>query len=266
MIVGQPSASFLSSSTAVLFSEVNPEHANTHYEFQYGTCENLENCPSAVTLPALESGTYGSMGTTQEATGLQRSTLYHYRLLANNQQEVAGHQEGAPATGPQGTFTTASGPVPHAITGAASATGTTTATITGTIYPEGQASAYAVELGVYAGAETQYGVVFSGSVPTGLTPLSVSEALSGLQAGSIYAYRFKTSDQPTATTGTFTTEGLPAILAPPTPLAQLPTPNITFPTAASGPTSKHGAKPKKKSKHKHGKPRKTKRHKRKPHA
>ncbi|HEY3827949.1 MAG TPA: hypothetical protein VGL57_02010 [Solirubrobacteraceae bacterium] len=264
VLVGQPSASFLSSSTAVLFSEVNPEHSNTRYEFQYGACENLESCPSAVTLPSLESGVYGGIGATEAATGLQPGTLYHFRLLADNQQEVAGRQEGGIATGPQSTFMTAPAVLPHALTGAVSAIGVTTATVAGTVYPEGRASAYTVELGVYAGAATQYGVVFSGSTAIGFAPLEVSQVLSGLQPGSTYAYRFKIAGQSSLTTGTFTTEGLPAILVPPAPLAQLAVPSITFPTTASDSQGKPGAKSKKKGESKQRKARKAKQRKSKP--
>lgn len=250
-IVGTPSAQFVQSFSAVLFAELNPEHASTTYEFQYGPCENLDTCPQRGETGALESAVYAKIGTTLEAGGLVPGTVYHYRLVAENDH----HEK---TTGPEATFTTAPAPVPAAATGTPSAIGATSATVSGTVNPDGQPATYAFELGVYEGAGTQYGVVFSGPAGTGTTPLAQSLGLTGLQPGTTYAYRITVkSGYGTATGETvlFTTTGLPSILEVPSPLPLLAMPSIAFPSPAIPPKPKavvkkkaKKAKPKKKQK------------------
>ena len=238
-IVGEASVPAVGFSSAVLFGELNPENANTTYEFQYGSCAGVEACPGAAEIPGalqtppVQSPTYGTIGTTVEVTGLQPGTLYHYQLLAKS--------AGGEAAGGVGSFTTAPAPVVQAATGAASAVAATSAVISGTVNPDGQAAAYTFELGVYNGASTQYGIVFSGPAGRGTGAVAESLALSGLQPGTEYAYRIaahagdgsKAGEAATGATLTFTTQGLPAVLISPTPLPMLAVPGIAFPTAVT---------------------------------
>ena len=95
--------------------------------------------------------------------------------------------------------------------------------------PEGQPATYAFELGVYAGAGTQYGTAFRGSVSASGTLVEESLGLSGLQPGTTYAYRITVSSgygQATGATQTFTTEGLPSVLSVPGALAMLSVPML----------------------------------------
>jgi hypothetical protein len=234
VIAGEPTASFVKSSSVVLFAELNPENANTRYEFQYGACETLESCPGVATTAVLQSGAYGRIGATLEASGLQPATTYRYRLLATS--ENTGKTETHEAVGPEGTFTTAPAALPQASTGPASVVTATSAVISGTVNPDGQAATYSFQLGVDNGAGTQYGVVFSGPAGAGSTPLAESLGLSGLQPGTTYAYRIaiRTGDG-TLVEGepaTFTTAGLPAVLFAPTPLPMLAVPPYAFPIEA----------------------------------
>ncbi|HEY3829467.1 MAG TPA: NHL repeat-containing protein [Solirubrobacteraceae bacterium] len=238
-VVGQPSAAFLTSSSAVLSGQLNPENAATTFRFQYAkacgageTCPELSSAPGVATTASLESALYGEIGATGEARGLQPATTYRYRLLASDEQLVGGKEVGGAVAGPEGTFTTGPAPVPQAVTGAASAIGATAAAVSGTVDPDGQPAAYAFELGVYAGAATQYGVVFSGSAGASTTPVPESLALTGLQPGTAYAYRISVTSGYGTARGeavTFTTAGLPAVLATSTSLAMLPIPSIAFP-------------------------------------
>jgi hypothetical protein len=234
-ILGAPSISFLTSFSAVFSSELNPENTNTTYEFQYGTCENLDACPGALSTRTLESAAYGQTTAILEARDLTPATVYHYRLLASNQHLVAGKPEGGVVSGAVGTFSTGAAPVPQAASGPASALGTTSATITGSVNPDGQPAVYTFEAGLYEGAATQYGVVFTATVGAVTTAVPETVGLSGLQPGATYAYRIKiTSGYGTAygETLTFTTQGLPAVLtAPPTPVL-LAIPAIAFPKPA----------------------------------
>jgi hypothetical protein len=251
-IVGAPTASFVGSSSAVLSGELNPENASTTYEFQYGACASLESCPGAAQTTAAVSSVYGEVATTLEATGLQPATTYHYRLFAVNTAGGALNETGG-AVLPEGTFTTAPAPVPQAASGAASAVGATSATISGTVDPDGQPATYAFELGVYAGAATQYGIVLSGAAGAGTAPLAESLGLSGLQPGRTYAYRIRIASGYGTAYGEpmlFTTAGLPSVLTVAAPLAQLAIPAIAFPAEANATTTKPPSRKKTKAKRK----------------
>ncbi len=250
-ILGVPSVSFLTSFSAVFSAGLNPENANTTYEFQYGACEDLDACPGALRTRALESSAYGQTTAILEARDLKPATEYHYRLLASNQHVVAGKPEGGAATGATGTFTTGPAPVPQAASGPADGVGTTSAAISGSVNPDGQPAVYTFEAGLYEGAATQYGVVFTATVGAATTVVPEEVGLSGLQPGATYAYRIKlTSGYGTAygETLTFTTQGLPAVLTVPATPMLLAVPAIVFPAEVRVSTTK--ASPKKKTKKK----------------
>ncbi|HEY3830594.1 MAG TPA: hypothetical protein VGL57_15495 [Solirubrobacteraceae bacterium] len=264
-ILGKPNVSFVTSSSTVMFGELNPENASTEYYFEYAPASSacpgatLVSCPGGGVTAIGRSGLYGRAGATLEARGLQPNTAYRYRLVASN----AG---GTSAPGAEGTFTTGPEPVPQATTGAPSAIGATTATVSGTVNPDGQPATYTFELGVYAGAATQYGIVLSGSAGAGSVPVAEGQGLSGLQPGTEYAYRIAVaSGYGTATGETvlFTTEGVPAVLVSPPTLALLTVPGISFPKPVAVPVSRKQSKGKSK-RSKRGTSKKVHSHKRKP--
>ena len=253
-ISGAPSSSYIGTQSADLNGSVNPEHLRTRYHYEYGPCPTLTGCATAKNTPDEVSAVYGTIGSTQEIAGLTPVTTYSYRLVASNRQ-IASCQggypveeegvilrceeggvpvyEGGEAIGPEATFTTGPGPVVEAGTGSASAISATTATISGAVNPDGQSATYAFELGVYAGAATQYGIISSGSAGSGTGPVEETLPVSGLQPGSTYAYRITIHGgygTATGATATFTTQGLPGVLASPAPNTLLATPNIAFPT------------------------------------
>ncbi len=239
VIVGEPSASFIGSSSAVLFAELNPENTSTAYFFEYGTCGGLSSASSKTGV--LSSSAYGTIGATLEVEGLQPETVYCYRLHAENESK----QVATPAK--EGAFTTAAVPMPQAETGGVSTIGTNSAVISGTVNPDGQAAVYTFEVGIYNETNTQYGTVISGSTGAGTMPITKSFALTGLQPGTKYAYQIKIKSGYGIATGvqeTFTTAGLPSILSVPTPPLMLAIPRIKFPTQSLLP------KPAKKLKHK----------------
>jgi hypothetical protein len=254
-IVGTPTVFFVTSFSADLLGEVNPENTNTTYAFQYApACSAIENpCPAIAEAPGMRETTlqqspdYGPVGTTAEINGLQPSTTYRYALTGKNEAGQEALSETGSSTLPQGTFTTGPAPSVAAATGAPSAITATSALISGSVDPGGQEATYVFELGVYTGAGTVYGVVLSGTVPAEAQPVAESEQLTGLQPGTTYAYRITIRSgygQATGTTTTFTTEGLPATLTAPPTSSLLPTPDIAFPNATA-PAGKH-AKTKKK--------------------
>jgi hypothetical protein len=242
-IPGQPNASFVGTQSAVLNALINPEHTATRYHYEYGACPTLAGCTSVHSTPEETSAVNGATGFTAELSALAPSTTYSYRLVASNEfEEEPGKTVGGPATGQEGSFTTAAAPIPGVQTGAYSALTPTGAVITGIVDPEGVPVSYAFELGVYAGAGTQYGIVASGSPTAGTAPVEETMALSGLQPGTTYAYRIDVSSgyidneshSLQGATITFTTPGLPSVLASPTSPPLLATPSIAFPKEEKG--------------------------------
>lgn len=255
-ILGEPGVSFVHSSSAVMFGELNPENAKTEYFFEYapehepgeGTLVKCskgvrkENCEDVATTPTQQSAAYGTIDTTLEATGLQPSTVYHYRLFAESENDGQSEKRSSKGEDQQeGSFTTAPAPVPQAFTGSASMIGATSAVVSGTVNPDGQPATYTFQLGIYNGADTQYGTVLSAPAGAGVLPIEESLALTGLQPGTTYAYKITIRSGYGSAEGaamTFTTAGLPSVLVVPGVLAQLPIPNIAFPKPVGLTTTK----------------------------
>ncbi|HEY3828774.1 MAG TPA: hypothetical protein VGL57_06210 [Solirubrobacteraceae bacterium] len=238
-VLGGLDATGITDTSAVIFGELNPENTSTTYAFQYApVCASGEACPAIEHAPGMlettiqENSAYGQIGTTAEVIGLQPQSVYRYRLTAKNENGEAAINHAGGSALPEGTFTTGPAPAVQATTGAASAVTSTTAVLAGTVNPDGQPATYVFELGVYAGAGTAYGVVHSGPVSAQSSPVAESEALAGLQPGTTYAYRLTIRSgygEVSGAVATFTTEGLPAVLASPPVLGLLPTPSIAFP-------------------------------------
>jgi hypothetical protein len=118
------------------------------------------------------------------------------------------------------------------VTGGSSAVTATSAVVSGSVDSDGQPATYTFEVGVYNGASTQYGVVFSGQVASSTLPVLKTLPLTGLQPGVTYAYKVTIASGYGAMEGepvTFTTAGLPSVLVSPTPLALLAVPDVAFP-------------------------------------
>jgi phosphodiesterase/alkaline phosphatase D-like protein len=160
---------------ATLNGTVNPNGAATTYYFQWGT----------TTAYGATSGSHSAgSGTIAAAVHVTAShltpgTTYHYRLVASNS---AGTTAGIDRT-----FTTTGNPPADVTTGPASSITTNSAVVSGTINPRGDATTWSVQYGT----STAYGVeTFSGTVPAGNAPVTVSTTLHGLAAATIFHYRF----------------------------------------------------------------------------
>jgi hypothetical protein len=254
-ITTPPIAEFVTSQTAVLFGSLNPEHTTTRYHFEYGPCEELSECSEEEirSTPVETSAVDGTIGVSAEITGLSPSTVYSFRLVANNEFEESKMQFGGSAKlEAEELIETLAAPVPSVETGSHTQPTATSTTIFGTLYPNGVPSSYTIELGLYNGAATQYGIVASGSAGAGTTPVVVSQALTGLQPGTEYAYRVSVisgyisneTHSLQGATGVFTTLGLPIVIESPAPVALLATPAVQFPKPpAPAPKCKKGFKP-----------------------
>jgi len=167
-------ATKVTTGSAVLTGTVNPNGAVTGYAFDYGTSSAL-----GAATPSKRAGRgVKTVDVTQSLGGLIPGTRYYYRLDALS---TSGGTSGQIRS-----FKTAGPPPPGAITGTATAVGSTTATINGTIDTNGAATSWQVQYGT----TTSYGVsTTSQAVPDSPTPVPVSVPLSGLAPLTLFHYR-----------------------------------------------------------------------------
>jgi hypothetical protein len=123
--------------------------------------------------------------------GLTPGTTYHFRVVATS--------DAGTATGADAVFRTATPPRrPSAGTGAARDVGTTAATLTGTVNPNGASTSYRFEYGT----STSYG---AGTPPAdagaGTRSTGVSARISGLEPGKRYHYRIVATNSVGTTRG-----------------------------------------------------------------
>ncbi len=167
---------------ATLAGTVDPNGQKTREcEFEYGLTEAYG---SSVPCSALPGSGEDPVPVSAPVGGLEVKTTYHYRVSATD-ATGASHGEDE-------TFTTLPAP-PTIDTEAASAITQTTATLNGTVNPNGgNVSDCHVEYGL---TET-YGHSSPCSAPpgSGESPVSVSAAIAGLQAKTTYHYRFSATN------------------------------------------------------------------------
>lgn len=179
--------------SATLNGSVNPfGHATTWY-FEYGTTTSYG---TKTPLQSAGSGT-SSISVSANVTGLKAGKTYHYRLVAQN---TAGTANGSDIT-----FLTAAAPT--AVTASAASVGAASATVSGSVNPNGVATSWYFEYGT----STAYGSTTPPkNAGSGTSSVSVSALLSNLTAGTTYHYRLvaksdagttRGADQSFATTG-----------------------------------------------------------------
>ena len=127
-------ASSVTSTGATLNATVNANGAAANAWFEYGTSENYDNWTVAQDIPL--SGGDTTISTT--LSGLATGQIYHFRVGAWNTNGITYSADQTFSTG----F-----PPPNVITGAASPVSATTATVNGTVNPNGRASGYWIEYG-----------------------------------------------------------------------------------------------------------------------
>ncbi len=100
----------LSSGSALLSAQVDPDGADTHYYFQYGTASCVSDpgaCSDVPAPPGTDLGAgFADQGASAELIGLKPSTTYYYRLVASN---AHGQAEGTETFGSITTLPSAEG-------------------------------------------------------------------------------------------------------------------------------------------------------------
>jgi hypothetical protein len=180
--------------SATLNGTVNPYGRATTWHFEYGTSKSYG------TKTALQSAGSGTSTTSVSApiSGLTTGRTYHYRIVATN---TAGTANGSDVT-----FSTTA--MPTAVTGASSAVAATSATLNGTVNPNGQATSWYFEYGT----TTAYGSTTpSKNAGSGTASVKVAASVSSLASGTTYHFRLVAKSGAGTTRGadqTFATIGV----------------------------------------------------------
>jgi hypothetical protein len=179
LAAGEPTASTdnataITPTSATLNGTVNPEGQATTYYFEYGTSTSYGN-QTAMTAAGAGSGDLKVMA---QGSSLTPNTMYHYRLVATN---ASGTTLGSDVS-----FKTPKPPVPVVSSGHATALTQTSATLTGTVNPEGEATSYSFQYGTSTAYGSQTPAASAGS---GTRSVSASAPLSGLAPNTTYHYR-----------------------------------------------------------------------------
>lgn len=193
--------SAVTTTSAMVSGSVDPNGTATAWVVDYGTSTSYG---SETTSQSAGSGTT-SENISATLSGLTPATTYHYRFEATS--------AGGTADGSDGLFTTS--PLPAAVTGSATNVSGSSATLNGTIEPNGQQASYYFQYGT----STAYGSqTVTSSAGDGESPISVSAAISGLQGGQTYHFRLVATDTEGSVAGadaTFTPTAAPSAVTQP---------------------------------------------------
>ena len=177
---------------ATLNGIVNPNGASTTYYFEYGITTSYG---STTTVTEAGSGT-SAVSVNAGISGLELNTTYHFRLVATNSVGTTN--------GSDQTFTT-NALTPSVSTGLATSVTSNTATLNGTINPNGASTTYYFEYGI----TTAYGsTTITTSAGSGTSAVSVNANITGLSESTTYHFRLVATNSIGTTSGsdqTFTT-------------------------------------------------------------
>jgi len=190
-------ASSVTTTSATLTGTVNPSGRATTWFFEYGTSTSYGTKTPA---RAAGSGT-SAVAATAQVTALTIGRVYHFRLVATSD---AGTSRGSDQT-----FATAVAPA--ATTTGASSVRDSTATLSGTVNPNGQATTAIFEYGT----GTSYGTKTAAkNLGSGRSTSTVSIPVTRLAAGTTYHFRIVASNATGTSAGsdqTFATTGPPGV-------------------------------------------------------
>ncbi|MGO9900895.1 MAG: fibronectin type III domain-containing protein [Solirubrobacteraceae bacterium] len=184
--VATGSATELTNTSAALNGTVNPNGSSTSYDFEYG----LTTAYGFSTASHSAGSGTKAKSISLTISGLIPGTIYHYRLDALN--------EGGGSLGADRSFKTTGFPPAAVITGPASGVGTSVATLTGTVDPEGASTAWLFQYGLTIG----YGYeTFAQTLAASSSTLTVSAQVTGIEPGTLFHYRLVAYHGSVATVG-----------------------------------------------------------------
>lgn len=206
--VTSAAATAVSSSGATLNGTVSPNGQATQYAFQWGPTSGYGH---ETTLVSAGSGTTQT-AVSAALSGLAAGTTYHFRIIAFS---AAGTSVGGDLTFATAGSPPAASPPPVVTTGSASSVTQSSAKLTGTVDPKGQATQYLFEYGLSSDYGNQTAAVSAGSGTATITGTAslvnlppsatvhyrvVAYSAGGTALGSDHA--FTTTTPPGVTTGT----------------------------------------------------------------
>lgn len=194
--VSTAAATKLTDTGGVLNATVNPNGAATTYAFEYGPTAAYG---AATTTKSAGSGTK-PVAVSFHVAGLTPGTVYHFRITATNRFGTTAGADRA--------FTTTGHPPAGVATGPAVSVGKSSATITGTVNPEGAVTQWVVQYGLTPAYGYQ---TFEQALPAVSQAESVAAQLTGLASATLFHYRivaFHGSVVSPGADGTFFTEPL----------------------------------------------------------
>ena len=183
--------------SAVVTGRVDPGGEATSWYVEYGTAPTYGSRTAA---RSAGNGT-GAVDVTEQLRGLTTGATYHYRVVATN---AAGTGQGADLT-----LTTRG--APEVVTGPATQLGPTSATLGGSVDPNGRSTGWWIEYGT----TTRYGArTDTQSAGSGASPVAVSLRVGGLRPGVTYHFRVVGSSDLGTTRGSdrsFRTDRAPSV-------------------------------------------------------
>ena len=165
-------ASSISASSATLNGTVDANGRSTTYYFDYGTSTSYGSKSGSKSAGSATSAQAAATG----ISGLVAGRTYHFRIVATS--------DAGTAVGKDATFTTSSAPT--VVTGDASSIAPTTATLHGTVTPNGLSTTWWFEYGTSTGYGTKTPSHGAGS---GTAARGASLGVKSLKAGTTYHFR-----------------------------------------------------------------------------
>jgi alpha-tubulin suppressor-like RCC1 family protein len=189
-------ATSLRTNAAVINGTVNPNGEATLCYFQYGLTTNYGNVTTSFNVGAARPVTFS-----RNISGLSPGTLYHFSLVANNNEGTS--------TGVDLTLTTPL-PPPTVTTQPATSVSNTFATLNGNVNPNGTATTAWFEWSTLANNYTQQTAPVG--MGSGSVPLALSNVMSDLVPGVVYYCRLTASNAWGLAYGAEIQFGSPAII------------------------------------------------------
>jgi Disaggregatase related repeat len=197
-------ASAVGETTATLKGQVNPNGAETKYQFEYGTTTSYGSLAPA-TAESVGAGTT-NVAVSKAISGLKGNTTYHYRVSATNAYGTT--------PGLDKTLTT---PKPPTTTTGGAELVISSATMFGEVNPNGSGTSYQFEFG----PTTSYGSIIPmkpTGVGSGFVTVNAQAFATGLKLGTTYHYRLTATNSVGTVYGKdryFTTPSPPTVVTGP---------------------------------------------------
>ncbi len=203
---GLASVTFPSGTAATLAGDVNTNGSDTHAYFIYGTSPNLAG---ASRTPSVDPGTgAGPSAFNASVTGLTVNTTYYFQLVATNAAGTASGSIVSFTTNPGGQF-------PTVTTLSSSGLTTSSATLSGSVIPNGSDTHYWF---IYGTDPTFASALQTASVDvgSGSSMVSASVSIAGLVPNQFYFFQLQASNSAGTTSGSMLSFSTSSAGQPPT--------------------------------------------------